>query len=484
MKRVSLGVGILALSLFTALACDEGSGGGGDKPPATPPVALTLPAGSRYFETADGRRAPVMMRNVTAGSAGEFAPLFAAAHENGTIVVRLQLTQGFGYATLGMDNQGHVLPAFASSWDQVIESAAQHGLDVIPVFAIWGDWNNGTPALGWTHFDANPLNQANGGPAATPAELFADTPTQTAWLGWVETLVKRWRGHSNIVAWETFSELDLATGASEANAAALAARVANVVRAADLAARPVFASTSDLPLLGGAPWLQLWNGPGCDFAALHVYDPNLDQAAIERTHAALSATAKPVMLGESGLDAAEPRAGTLTTSDAAPRGLESAIWAELVSGSATARALYWEDGYAAYYPESGLALVNARANLERKAADWLQRQDDFRGLTPLLLDAQPTMFGTALGDDQRVLGWARDAAYSAASWNSAPLASATIRVALPAGARDGAWTVTVTFSDGSETPSAGTTSGGTLSFSVSARPFNQLAFAARRTNSP
>jgi hypothetical protein len=462
-----------------ALGC---GGGGSSAPPATPPV-LTLPAGSRYFEDADGRRAPVMMRNATAASAAEFGPLFAAAHESGTTVVRLQLTQGFGYATLGMDSQGRVLPSFVSQWDQVLASAAHYGLDVIPVFAIWGDWNDGTPALGWTHFGANPLNQANGGPAASPAELFADTPTQAAWLGWLEALVTRWHGRSNILAWETFSELDLATGATEASATAFAARAAGVVRAADPAGRPVFASTSDLPLINyGQPWLALWNSAGCDLASLHVYAQDLDAEVLARTRVALAATDKPVLIGESGLDAGAPTGNTLTLSAAAPKGLESAIWAEMVSGAATARALYWEDGYAAYYSGAGtgLGLVNARANLERQAAAWLA-QHDFRDLAPLAVDAVPATIGTAMGDANRALGWVRNAAYVAPAWDAAPLAGAAVGVTLPSGAADGAWTVTLTLPDGSHTAGVASSSGGVLSFDVAA-PFNQVAFAAFRDN--
>src|SRR5262245_30991981 len=66
---------------------------------------LSLPAGARYFER-DGIRAPVLMRNISAPSVAAFTPLFEAASEAGTSVVRLQLSQGFGYETLGMSNDG------------------------------------------------------------------------------------------------------------------------------------------------------------------------------------------------------------------------------------------------------------------------------------------------------------------------------------------------------------------------------------------
>jgi hypothetical protein len=461
------------LLVSAAPACGGGSGGGG-------PVAWpTLAAGDRYFTTG-GRMAPLFMRNISAASAADFAPLFDDARAAGTTVVRLQLTQGFGYDTLGISSDGHFLSGFLSSWEAVLSDAERHGLGVIPVFAIWGDWNDGTPAAGWTHFDANPLAAANGGPAATPAELFSDgAQTQQLWLAWLSALVTRWSARPNIVAWETFSELDLATGATEASATAFALHARDTVRAADPLARPVFASTSDLPLINGQPWTTLWSS-ATDLISLHTYDADLDRAVLARAAAVFPVTNKPVFLGESGLDAAPPDGTTLTTSAAAPAGLESAIWAELVSGAATARALYWEDGYAVYYPGSGRPLVGARKDLERAASRWLADKD-FAGLSPLPATGTPALLAAAVGSADRVLGWARDDQLAAPTWDGPPLDGATIAVTLPSGAADGAWTVMLTMpDDGSTAEAVGTSQGGALSFSV-ARPFNHVAFAATRT---
>ena len=169
----------------------------------------------------------------------------------------------------------------------------------------------------------------------------------------------------------------------------------------------MFASTSDLPLISGQPWRDFWTSDATDIVSLHTYDADLDRAVVARATAALQITNKPVLLGESGLDAAAPDGTTITTSTAAAVGLESAIWAELFSGAGDARALYWEDGYAVYYPASGLPLVRTRKDLERRASAWLADKD-LRGLTPLAVSGAPALFGVALGGPDRVLGWARN----------------------------------------------------------------------------
>lgn len=490
-------VALALLAAFSALAaCSQGSrerpGGSrptpsGQTPPTGAPGArdvaggpgspwLSLPAGSRFFER-DGRQAPLLMRNVSAPQPSGFIPFFADARAAGTTLVRLQLTQGFGYDTLGIDSSGAALPGWLTAWGSVFDEAERQGLAIIPVFAIWGDWNSGEPALGWTHFDANPLGAARGGPAATPAELFADTPTQRAWLGWLSEVVERNADRPNIIAWEIFSELDLATGATEAGATELVERARAVIRETDPWSRPAFASTSDLPLIEGQPWRTLWDSPDNDIVALHPYAEELDRVAVDRARGVLALTSKPVLIGESGLSAAEPTGSTLTSAPAAAVGLTHAIWAELVSGAASARAFYWEDGYAIYYPGSGRPLIDAQKGLERQAAEWLAGKD-FRGLSPLAFRTEAAAFGVVLGGPERVLGWARNAMLLPPEWRAAALGDAELRVTLAPGVPDGAWTVELDDTvSGARSQARGSSRAGLLSFRIPG-PWQSLAFDA------
>ncbi len=480
------------IALLALVACTEGEADR-TRPTSTPPLAtgdtvdpnepdadpqppwLSLPPGARYFER-DGIQAPVMLRNISAPTVEAFTPLFRAAREAGTSVVRVQITQGFGYQTLGMSNDGGVLAGWAASWDAVFDAAEQEGLAIIVVFTLWGDWNSGFPALGWSHFDANPLSSARGGPAASPADLFEDTETQRAWLGWLSRLVRRWSSRPNVIAWEIFSELDLATGATEAGAVDFVERAHEVVREID-PWRPAFASTSDLPLILGQPWQALLDSPGNDIASVHPYAAELDRVAADRVRSL--PTNKPVLIGESGLDAAEPDGTTLTSAPGAAVGLRHAIWAELTSGAASARALYWEDAYAVYYPATGLPLVTLHQDLERGAASWLAGKD-FRDRSPAFVSGDPPLFGTALSDATRVSGWARSDQLLPPNWSAAPLARARVDVSLPFEASDADWSVTLTSpEDGAVTEVAGSSRAGVLSFEVEG-PFQSIAFDAER----
>jgi hypothetical protein len=94
------------------------------------------------------------------------------------------------------------------------------------------------------------------------------------------------------------------------------------------------------------------------------------------------------------------------------------------------------------------------------------------------LSATTPLVGLAVGGADRVLGWARNPALVAPSWDVAPLDPLPVGVTLPAGTPDGPWTVTLTSpDDGSASQAAGAARSGTLTFSTTA-PFNRIAFAA------
>ena len=392
----------------------------------TPGVPLVLEPNESYFRSAGGHPF-VFMRNLTSWRLTDFDEILDLAKTGGTKLVRSQLIEGLGP---GITSSGAVDEAWASQWEQVFDKAGSNGISVIPVFSSWFLWNDGQPDFGDAQWGANPLNQTNGGPAQTPGELFQDGPTQAAWLAWVQALVNRWQWRTNIIAWEAFSELNLASGASESAGLQLAQRAASVIRAADAWHRPVNTSLSDW-----SEWPSLLQSDAVDYVSVHPYpgDGNLDTAILEGVGQKLSQYHKPVLIGESGLSGMSLTQPTLATSARAPIGIGHAIWAAMVSGAMNGRALYWEDSYAIYFPAYGMPYLEKYASAELVAAQFV-KDVDFGAFQPLAV-ALPTgsrIIGGAVGSSNRVIGWFRDASCVPPNWPVTPIpAGQTVTVTVP-----------------------------------------------------
>jgi hypothetical protein len=462
-------MGVAALALGGACASSPPAG---DAPVIGPPW-VTLSPGGRYL-VAGGKTQPLLVRNLSAPDVPQFQAFLDSAAAAGVHLVRIHLTQGMG-SSMGIDARGEVDAAWAGSWDRVIDAAAARGISVILVFAIWGDWNDGTPALGWVNWPSNPLGRARGGPSDSPADLFADTPAQQAWLTWMQALVARWQGRANVAAWEVFSELDLATGADQPSATAFAELAADRMRAADPYARPVMASTSDL-----VEWPDLWASRADDLVQLHPYGDDLDDIVLMRVAQRLAASGKPVLIGESGVSAAAPDGTTATSAPGVERVLRHAIWAGLVSGAADARAFWWEDSYAVYYPATGLPLVNRFASLEAPVPTFLG-DTDFSGLAPAATEAPPSISGAALARPDLVVGWFRDAGCAAAdSACDTAVSGASVTVALAGAAAHDAWSVTTMDpASGATSTATAAADGSTLTIALPAFT-DAIAFRASR----
>ncbi|HUI89270.1 MAG TPA: hypothetical protein VLX61_11175 [Anaerolineales bacterium] len=187
----------------------------------------------------NGKQSFVFSRNVAGDQQVDYNTLLDWSKAGGSRFVRLQLDSlGMGFTSTGGVDANWVV-----QWDQIFEKAEQNGIYILPVFSVWYDWNTGP---GYSTWKSNPLNVVNGGPAQTPAELFQNgSTTQKAWLSWMKDLVKHWQGRKNILAWEIFSEVNLASGKTEANGMELVNNAASIIRANDSFHRPVTASIAD-----------------------------------------------------------------------------------------------------------------------------------------------------------------------------------------------------------------------------------------------
>ncbi len=394
----------------------------------TDAAGISLRVGDLHFRV-DERPSFLLGRNPTGTKLEHFDELLTWAAESGERILRIHLTVGFQpRATAGVVDE-----AWARQWERVFDLAAAKGLHVLPVFGVWGDWNDGSSGLPWHQWDKNPLNVAKGGPARSPAELFSDTECRRLWLGWLEALVKRWQARPNILGWEIFSELDLATGATEAVATPLVECAAKLIRASDSRRRPVMAALS-----GVGEWPRLFASPALDCIQLHPYADgqrgNLDELILTSVRERLRRYGKPVFIGESGLDSRGARDG-LATASRAEVGIRHALWAALVSGAMNGRMLWWEDGYDRYQQLD----LRAKHALAAKPVAAFTGGMDFTGFRPVAVALPRELKGAALGNGRLVIAWFRDARCEPLDWPVRTVPAQRITLTVPGAARD--WTV-------------------------------------------
>jgi hypothetical protein len=420
-----LGIGLLLAGCTPSATAVPASPTPLTPPTATPVLlpALTLPAGQFYFSL-DGKPAFLFSRNVAGSLQTDYATFLGWSASGGSTFVRIQLDSlGMGYTA-----SGGVDPNWVAQWDQVLDRAEGDGIYVLLTFSAWYDWNAGS---GYSTWKNNPFNQANGGPVKDPSELFQKgSATQTLWLDWMETLVKRWQGRRNILGWEIFSEVNLASGNTEAAGIDFVNTAAARIRAADTSGRPVTASLADT-----GTWPNFYKKTNIDFINLHPYPPSgqLDRAIISQVRSSLSRYNRPVLIGESGLSAETPDsdAGKLTVAPNAERGIRHAIWAGMVSGAMNGRALWWEDGVGIFFPSLGIPWMKKYETEERPAVNFVAGVD-FTGFKPLNATSTSGVWGAAVGNESSVIGWYRDAKSEPPDWTLQPVIHAqTVTLTVP-----------------------------------------------------
>jgi hypothetical protein len=376
-------------------------------PTTIPFPALTLKPGDSYFSL-DGQPQFIFSRNVSAFFYEDFGTWMDWAQYSGDRVLRVGLNDhllgGYGYT-----NTGELNEQWAQTWDEFLTQAETHGLYILPVFTGWGEWNT---TASWPN---NPFNPANGGPAKNRIDIFQEgSPAQALYLQWVAKVVTRMQGHKNILAWEVLDEGNLISGISEQEGISFTEAMAKVIHAADSNHQPITAALADV-----GNWPNYYKTDAIDLIQVHPYPPsaNLDRIIIDEVHRELAAYNKPVLIGESGLNADSPN----NYPSNAEVGVLHAIWADVVSGAANGRALYWEDAYGIFFKELRSVWVNKYADAELPAARFTGGVD-FTGFKPLNVQYQSgtKIWGAAVGNNSMVLGWFRDAGSESPDWNLLP----------------------------------------------------------------
>jgi hypothetical protein len=384
---------------------------------------LTLKQGEFYFSV-NGQQSFIFSRNVAGYRPIHYDTFLDWSRAGGSKFVRIQLDSlGMGYMWTGA-----VDPNWVAQWDQVFDKAEADGIYILPVFSGWFDWNGGA---GYSTWKSNSLNKVNSGPVQSPGELFQKgSATQTLWLNWMKALVMHWQGRKNILGWEIFSEVNLASGTTETNGIDFVNTAASIIRANDSSKRPVTASIADTGL-----WPDFYKNTSIDFINLHPYPPSaqLDRTIISEVRNSLDTYKRPLLIGESGLNAATPDSleGKITIAPNAQTGIQHAIWAGVVSGAMNGRSLYWEDSFGIYFSSLDIPWLQKYRTEELPAANFVNGVD-FADFKPLNATTSSQIWGAALGNDRSILGWFRDAGSEPPDWNLKPtLSNQTVTINIP-----------------------------------------------------
>jgi hypothetical protein len=395
-------------------------------PTTFPLPEISLQPGDNYFSV-DGTAGFIFSRNIAGYGPNDYQTFLDWMRTGGSRVARIQLDSlGMGYTPAGALDQN-----WAAQWDRIFDSARAEGIYIMPVFGVWYDWNDGN---GYSTWKSNPFNAVNGGPASTPADLFlTGSPTQKRWFSWMKTLVDRWQGRENIIAWEIFSELNMVPGTSQTEAIDFVNSAALIIDNADTSDRPVTASLADF-----GDWSRFYQSDSIDFINIHPYPTSgkLDSTIVTEVRAMLAKYHKPVLIGESGLSFETPDRipPTLTTAGRAEIGIQHAIWAAVVSGGMNGRALWWEDSIAIYFPALKYPFLQTYAKSELPTSNFVKGVD-FTGFQPLTSKSSSGVWGAAVGSEKMVLGWYRDTASEPPDWDLKELLTGqTVTVTVPGSA--------------------------------------------------
>jgi hypothetical protein len=380
-----------------------------------PLAALTWQPGDRYFSL-NGQPAFLFSRNPAGWNPADWETLSYMGRLQGDHFVRLGTSAASmgGFHGYGYTPQGGIQEDWSDNWEHLFDVAESYGLYVLPTFGGWIDWND----TGYNTWADNPFNRKNGGPATNPGEIFKkDSPAQQLYLQWFKDLVTRWSAHRNILAWEVVTEVNLINGITQAEGIYLGEQLVQVVHEIDPLDRPATASVADY-----SGWSDFLRDPAFEFISLHPYalpDGRLDHYLLNEVRQYMDLYHKPVLIGESGLRAATPDSedGKITILPNALTGIQHAIWADLVSGAMNGRALWWEDGYGIYFQTLGMPWMlkyrEAEAPVVRFSAGL-----DMSGFKPVQAQASARVFGAALGNEQMIIGWYRDAACEPPDWST------------------------------------------------------------------
>jgi hypothetical protein len=314
---------------------------------------------------------------------------------------------GFGleWSDTGLGNYTNRLDR-AWQLDTVMDDAAQQGIAVELSLLNHGAFSTVTNP----EWAANPYNQANGGPLATPAEFFTSPVARQLFTQRLRYIVARWGYATNLLDWELWNEVDLTDGYRSDDVAAWHRDMAAELHRLDPAQHMV--STSFAIFVSDD---TVWREPALDFTQLHFYSrlptqilPNLAQNIATWVPDRIADYQRPVLFAELGVDAT----GGEQTRAADPEGIgvHDGLWAAPMAGSFGTAMTWWWDTLVDVEPDRYYPMFGSVARF-LAGVDWDQEQfAPVVGSASSAATARPLVTRGLVGVN-RALVWVKDDAY-------------------------------------------------------------------------
>lgn len=235
--------------------------------------------------------------------------------------------------------------------DQIFTMAAKRDIYVVLVLLNCADFNN-WQTNGW---NGNPYNSARGGPLRSPDQFVTDPTARTLLQRRLDYIVNRWGYSPHLLAWEWWNEVNLTPFTDETLIPWLQ-EMSAYLRERDVNRHLM---TNSYAIRDISP---IWDLPEMEIIQKHEYAHQVDsinkdladRAAADFTRLAMSAPAKPILLGEFGYG----DEGYGNEVDKTGIHLHNGIWATTFAGYAGS-GMYWfwdvyVEAYRVWYHFRGL----------------------------------------------------------------------------------------------------------------------------------
>ncbi|RYG38929.1 hypothetical protein EON81_02245 [bacterium] len=263
------------------------------------------------------------------------------------------------WTTLALERPGGGPIDLANAWrlDYVLGLAERNGMRLALCIE---SYNVLRDKINWPEWERSPLNKANGGPLARPADFWTDPEAARLFRAKLRYIVARYGASSSVMSWEFWNEVDGITDYDAAKVRTWHTQMAGHLKAMDPYRHLVTTSFGGYGAAAGDA--ETFKIPGLDYAQTHSYEAPDIAEAVDEANRRLGGLGKPHFVGEIGADTSGPR----EKEDLEGLQIHDPLWAALAVGDGGAAMPWWWDSYV--YPQKHYTLFRPFADFIRGIA--------------------------------------------------------------------------------------------------------------------